>query len=294
MGLEVTVTNHAELDTWYRAFHEGRLPLLVVVGRGGTGKSESAKNVIGDDAVFISGHVSEFGLYCMAQENRNRNLVLDDLDHLLKMQAAVRIMRALTDSRSVRMVHWESNILRRGQQDDSGIKRSFTTTSNVCIISNTWRVLNDNVGALQDRGVVIHFEPSNYELHRYVETWFDDKKILSFIGCHLKIVPSILVRDYIAAKKLKTSKEIDWKTTLRRSWKLDPKLLLVAELMSKQIAQAKRLKAFMGHPNGGSRATFFRKVDEYRSMVGNDETLRLRDDQKVSKSPSSGNGSSHD
>lgn len=276
MPIEIELNKYAELGQFFQGFHDDSFNLLGVVGRCGTGKSEMARRVIGDDAVYLEGNGSAFGIFGWAQENKNRMLVLDDLDHLYKDRVAVRVLRALTDSRDVRTVRWESNALRR-DGDGGGLKRVFTTSSPVCIISNLWRRLNANGDALADRGFTIRFDPSNDELHRYVGTWFQDDEVYHFIGRHLRVASPISIRDYINTGKLRKS-GMDWKNVLQRMWKLDPKLALAAELLARNISPAERLQAFLSHPQGGSRATYFRKTKELgvtNETLENDETVRL-------------------
>jgi len=51
----------------------------------------------------------------------------------------------------------------------SDVPTSFTpTTSNVILIANEWRTMNANVRALEDRAIILHFNPSNAEVHRRV------------------------------------------------------------------------------------------------------------------------------
>jgi hypothetical protein len=54
------------------------------------------------------------------------------------------------------------------------IPSTFTTSSNVILIANEWKSLNPNVRALEDRAIILHFNPSNEELHRKVAEWFRD------------------------------------------------------------------------------------------------------------------------
>ena len=78
------------------------------------------------------------------------------------------------DPEEEKSVAWHSDIRSLEKQ---GIPREFTTKSRVVIISNHWKTLNKNVGALQDRGHVVLFQPSAVEVHAQVGKWFDDSDI---------------------------------------------------------------------------------------------------------------------
>jgi hypothetical protein len=56
----------------------------------------------------------------------------------------------------------------------SGTGESWATGSST---EGRSRTLEGNVGALQDRGHVLLFEPSAAEVHRQAGTWFDDMDI---------------------------------------------------------------------------------------------------------------------
>jgi hypothetical protein len=52
----------------------------------------------------------------------------------------------------------------------------------VILIANEWRTVNPNVRALEDRAIVLHFDPSNAEVHRKVGEWFHDPEVFGFIA----------------------------------------------------------------------------------------------------------------
>ena len=168
----------------------------------------------------------------------------------------------------------------------------FETKSRCLIISNEWQELNAHVHALNDRGIVIHFDPTNFEIHRRVREWFDDDEVYEFIGKYLAFIRHLSMRDYVEASKVKNAKKvkIDWKQALHNHWKLDEKIVAVVNLLEdKNLSQNERVERFC-RITGGSRATFFRTLQEVKRIMGNNETLTLATPEKVSKSQGSGNG----
>ena len=45
--------------------------------------------------------------------------------------------------------------------NEGTVPSTFTTSSNVILIANEWKSLNPNVRALEDRAIILHFNPSN-------------------------------------------------------------------------------------------------------------------------------------
>jgi hypothetical protein len=300
--MEIKVTTYLEHEKYIKLFRDGDINLLVVTGPAGTQKTTLAKKIIKDNAVTITTHTTPFGLYRQLYHHRNENLILDDVDHIHKDKQMVRLLKALTDSTEVRIMGWHTAAAVFGEDaennddDNDTLPTQFETKSRCLIISNDWEALNAHVRALNDRGIVVHFHPSNIEIHKRVKEWFADQEVYHFIEQNLGFIKHLSMRNYVEAAKMKNAKKvkIDWKQALFNHWKVDDKLAAVARLLrdGKQT-QNERINRFY-RMTGGSRATYFRKVEEVRGIVGNDETLRLgADGQKVSKSHGSGNGAQH-
>ena len=107
-------------------------------------------------------------------------------------RAGIELLRQLCESEGVKTITWESDagLLKKEQ-----IPTEFTTTSKVCFIANDWARLNARLMALEDRAIVVSFEPDALEVHEQIgrEGWFKDAEIYAFIGTNLGIIacPSI-------------------------------------------------------------------------------------------------------
>jgi hypothetical protein len=124
------------------------------------------------------------------------------------------------------------------------------------IISNEWKTLNKNVGALQDRGHVLLFQPSAAEVHAQAGRWFDDQEIYHWFATNLHRVREPSLRHYVRAKELKAA-GMDWTEVLAAEVE-NPRARLVAELLASNAygSTAARVQAFL-EQGGGCRATFF-------------------------------------
>ena len=135
---------------------------MVLVGSPGLQKSKGLRDAVGESASWIEGHATPFGIYRKLWENRNRPVVIDDVDGLYCQREGLRLLKCLCQTEALKRVSWHSEVpaLRRER-----IPREFTTMSHVAIIANEWRTLDRNVAAVEDRGICILFEPSPLEVH---------------------------------------------------------------------------------------------------------------------------------
>ena len=102
-------------------------------------------------------------MYLQLFRNRDRFVVIDDVDSLYSDRNGIRLLKCLCQTEEEKSVAWHSaaRVLKR-----RGIPREFVTKSRVIIICNDWRTLNRNVAALQDRGHVLVFRPTAEEVHQ--------------------------------------------------------------------------------------------------------------------------------
>ena len=119
----IPVTTYEQLDRYLGKFSSDELGLVLLLGRPGTGKSESVKRALSvadgaaDDArrpggspLYIEGHMQPFGLYRQLWEFRNRPIVLDDLDRLYADPDCVRLLKPLCNTVKQKRLHWLSNL----------------------------------------------------------------------------------------------------------------------------------------------------------------------------------------
>jgi hypothetical protein len=129
----------------------------IVVGEGGLGKSftvmnQLAKNGLkelsvhsedfeigssidggagGKNFVVVKGYSTAKGLFRTLFENRNRLVVFDDCDSILRDEVASNLLKAALDSYDKRIVTWNAESF-----GDDGLPKSFEFTGAVIFISN--------------------------------------------------------------------------------------------------------------------------------------------------------------
>jgi hypothetical protein len=191
---------------------------VLLLGRHGTGKSESVKQALTvpasaetptgtgpQGALIVEGHMQPFGLYRQLWDYRNQPIVLDDLDRLYADPDCVRLLKPLCNTVREKRLHWLTNLT----LNDGVLPPTFTTASSVILIANEWKSLNPNVRALEDRAIILHFCPSNEEVHRKVGKWFDDSEVYDFLGRLLPVIPAVSMRHYCKGSQLRRAGFID-------------------------------------------------------------------------------------
>jgi len=265
----VMLRSYVDLDRHVRAFAEGHLSLLIVIGLPGLQKSTAIQQALSEEVCWLEGNATAFGLYCRLYESRNRPVVLDDVDELYTDKAAVRLLKSLCQTVRQKTVRWDSDARTLRSEE---IPTHFVTTSRVIIIANQWRTLNENVAAIEDRGHVVVFEPASEEVHSRTARWFDDQEIFEFFGRHLHLIEKPSMRDYYKAAEKKRA-GLDWRSALLQRW-LPPTTRIVAELVADDSypSETARIEAFQQR-TGQVRSQYFYHKRKLRSGTCHQQSL---------------------
>jgi hypothetical protein len=263
----IQVDTYRELHHYLAKFADGEFGLVLLLGRPGTAKTESVKQIVGYDVeeqgrtgptrrvFYVEGHAQPFGFYCGLWEYRDCLVVIDDPDQLYANPGHVRILKPLCSTRPVKRITWYS----KAAMADDGPPPSFVTSSKVILIANEWRTLNANVRALEDRAIIIHFAPGNNEVHRQVATWFDDQEVFDFMADHLANIPELSMRHYEKGRMLRRAGVPDWRTRLLQIILPDKRVAVVAALQTDPAFRSdkERIERFI-RQTGLSRPTYYR------------------------------------
>jgi hypothetical protein len=264
----IPLMTYAQLDLYLAKFSVEELGLVLLLGRHGTGKSESVRHAlsapgsgdqfvqnVGRTPLFVEGHMQPFGLYRQLWEYRNQPIVLDDLDRLYADPGCVRLLKPLCNTVKIKRLHWLTNLT----MNEGIIPSTFTTSSNVILIANEWKSLNPNVRALEDRAIILHFNPSNEELHRKVGEWFGDPEVYEFLGQISTRAPTISMRHYCKGAQLRRAGFDDWRTSLLQMVMPDAReaCVIAVQLDQRLLTEQERVQQFIASTKC-SRATYFR------------------------------------
>jgi hypothetical protein len=134
---------------------QGTIPSTIITGQGGLGKSHTvfaalkrAGKINIDDAeigarfdeglstksyTVVKGFSTAKGLFRTLYENKNRLVVFDDCDSVLKDPVASNLLKAALDSYDKRVITWNAEASFGG---DDELPKSFIFTGGVIFISN--------------------------------------------------------------------------------------------------------------------------------------------------------------
>jgi hypothetical protein len=211
------LTTAEDLERYVLGVARGALQSLVIVGRGGTGKSSVVREHLPDGtAAWKSGRVSAVQFYQHLYGNLDRTVVLDDAPNVARDLALAGLLRQLCETRPARTISWDTQNKAIGGED--GIPSSFETTSRFVMITNRWLDRHEEVEALETRCHVVRYEPSVEDLHAKARAlpgvdfevwWYVDEAIAE------GRVHTINFRDYITASQ-KRAIGADWRTALEQ------------------------------------------------------------------------------
>jgi hypothetical protein len=249
----IILSTYAALRGYVQAFAKGHINLLILVGPPGLAKSRTVRGILRDEACWIEGNATAFGMYLQLYRNRDRFVVIDDVDSLYSDRNGIRLLKCLCQTEDEKAVAWHSEAR---SLEKAGIPREFLTKSRVVIICNDWRTLNRNVAALQDRGHVLLFRPTAAEVHARASEWFRNEEILEWFAVNLHRIPEPSLRLYLRAAELRRA-GMDWTDCLPLTPENHRKRL-VMELRadSSHDTEESRVRAFVAR-GGGCRATYF-------------------------------------
>jgi hypothetical protein len=255
----LTVSTYEDLHEHALSFAAGRYNLLVLLGPPGLGKSRAVRHSLGNRRhVYLDNHASAFALYQLLYEHRNELLVIDDLDGIYADRAMVRLIKALCNTDPVKTIRWHSRHADIGWASDK-TPPEFQTRSSVCLIANEWKTLNTNIQAIEDRGIMVDFQPTAGEVHVRTREWFDDQQVYDFMERNLGLITKPSMRYYLHGKTLHEAHPKRWQAMLLELMGVDPRIRTLVSLLDDSQYQTQEERAVAFESMGlGDRSTYYR------------------------------------
>lgn len=258
--METKISTYQELTRLVNYFaNEGSN--IIVVGAPGLSKTTIVEKAVGDLGYKLDGNVTAFELYKLLHRHKDELIILDDIDSLYKNQSAIRLLKQACQTTSVKTVSWHSKAPDIGDGADQ-VPATFETTSRFIIVANEWKTLNQNVHAIEDRGILLSFEPTAQEVHDYVSGWFQDQEVLRFIESLVPAVSSVSARIYIHASHLRKA-GLPWRDTVCSTLGVSERTLKLMELENSQLKPMERAKAYQ-EATGVSQAAYYRHIKKLK------------------------------
>jgi len=247
----VTVTTYKELMYYIELFKKIKPSLMLLVSRGGLGKTNIAEKHFAD-AKWFRGHTTPLAFYreLTAMQAHEVQLVLDDID-LFKSAVMVGEIKQVTDTKKEQTVGYCST-----HQIADSIEQEITKKFSTLVLLNKANLeKNPDIVAIADRGHCILFQPSNNEIHKYaVEKQLANQKITQFIGQYYLYAKNLSLRTYKKAEDhFAMGKE--WQEKVLKEMHILPKLVEVIKLQKKYKTNNERIKHY-----SGSKADYYRKI----------------------------------
>lgn len=267
----IRVETYIELQTFTTGFANDHFDMLVITGRGATGKSEQSRQALSaHQCVEIPGHVTPLDLYRRLHEGKDQKVVFDESDGLWDNKQKVCIMKQLGETRDTKRISWMSSDP-RAQEIDGG-KGFFYTRSRLLILSNSFSVLNANMAALVTRAVVVHFAPTAAEILKKIKTFGTDTEILAFLESHYECLPEFNLRTYRNLENMKAA-GLDWRMYAMQESDVPPKVIEIADLLVRYSSDNERMQHY-----SASRRDYYNWKPEaaafaHRSAVAKAESL---------------------
>ncbi len=248
----IKINDYNTLNKYFKAFSNKQLNLMIVMSRGGLGKTFTAEeSLIEQGPLIFTGHVTPLGMYTEILERNKEEkdfiLIFDDVDALLLNKTNVALLKQLCDTRDEKIIKYTSSspILKNLEQE-------FETSCKVLLLMNDIKTEDKNLNALLTRAHLIKFEPPDTEILTHLETFGKDKEILQFIKKFAPFSKLLNLRIYKRANELKIAK-LDWKEEIINELNIDSRLFEIDSLLKKYKTDKEREEKF-----SSSRPTYYR------------------------------------
>lgn len=239
----ISLKDYNSLFEYMRAFGEKKLNLLIVVSRGGLGKTFIAEEALTEHGpITFTGHITPLGMYKeLIQRNKEEKdfiVIFDDVDTLMLNKTNVALLKQLCDTREEKTIKYvtTSPVLR-------DISPEFETSCKVLMLMNDVKTEDKNLDALLTRAHLINFNPPDTEIIRYMKTFGSDKEILDYIELFAPFSKTLNLRVYKRAIELKAA-GLDWKQEVANDLNIDERLFEIERLLRKYKTDQEREKHF--------------------------------------------------
>ena len=222
------ITTYAELRRFVAAFQQGHIGLLIIEGRGGTGKSETVTRALPNALVF-KGRASAVAIHNALSEAPTAKVILDDIDSLFNDKNTVAELKQVCETKEDKLVtyHTASPLIKRYQ---------FISNNKVIVLCNDLKKVSMDMKALLTRGFHVEFCPSNAEIVENLKSWAEDEDVIKIVEDVGKTIPLDL-RMYKNLCALKDAGMPDWKEYLHREYGTHPEEELVRKIYKLPTAE---------------------------------------------------------
>jgi hypothetical protein len=206
------------------AWSHGEIDSLLVLGRPGTGKSHSYRELLREGSYHLfSARKSPIQVYTELYEAPNKAVVFDDISALLKDSNFLDMLKALCET-GKKTIRWGTTTAKL-----EGRATSFVSTSPVLIVLNRMPDKNEDVRAVLDRCDAIEFAPTKAEVVARMRAVFPGDGELIDLLAELPVLPSL--RTLVKAKQWARSKYLSLTEELSAECGVPEPVVRLVEIM---------------------------------------------------------------
>lgn len=265
------IKTYDELLFFMNMFKNGNTDLMIIESRGGLSKSRLIESVMSEEPYLrILSHVSPMKLFVLGYQYKDLPIVFDDVDCLLHSEDNISLLKMFAETRQNKEIAWLTthNLL-----NQEGIPQKYETDSRVCILTNDFKELTKKVSALKDRGWYIEFKPTDEEILKKIKEIIPSTD--NSLDYEEKLEVYSLIKDYSRfcefslrtfVKGLQLYKEcknkpLSWKAILLRDLNINPKLVLINDLLGKHEKDLDRIEEW--EKQGFSKRSYY----DYKNIL---------------------------
>jgi hypothetical protein len=210
----LSINSYEELTKYVRGSVARELPLLIIRGSGGSGKTHLVREETGG-ALWINGRETPADFYCKLYDNPAALVILDDTDGWTKNETMVSILKQAANTEEDKIIQYNTTSSVLGEREQSFVgNHTF-----ILILNKASRTKDDNMSALLTRAVVVDFEPPIKTVVERMRSFAEDREVFNYLSEHAFKVDFSL-RLYHLAVGLKAS-DIDWRKYVRTVFKAE-------------------------------------------------------------------------
>jgi len=268
---------YSQTRAYVKAIVNGGPDSLILFSRPGLGKSYQVLSVLKEegmekdkDYALISGYSTPLSLYHKLYRNRDKIVVLDDVDGIASSRKALSLLQAVTWSvNGERVVSYETT------SDKLEAPSQFEFEGSIIICLNRESSLPE-LEALRSRSIFHRVELTHQELVNGIFPEIAEKELdgsseelVEFIKENSNPASELEIRDLMKSIDLyryANGNGVDWEELVEGIIDTDDELNLVWNLMNNGSTTKENVKKFRKE-TGKSRQTFFNKKKKLKKLV---------------------------
>jgi len=254
------IRTYTELEEYFEMFGKQNLDLLIVLSRGGLGKTTTLKRVMKNkNFVYINTHSTPLKTYLTLYEQQDNCVAFDDVGSILTNPIMVSMLKSLSDTNPIKEINYNTTSKLIGNAPEN-----FKTASNVCLLLNEFDVRSKTLLPIIDRGFYVEFIPSNEEIMQKIRQISksqsiieNPKQVLDFFENNYSKIEKLSLRTFIKALQLSSFNKNTWKERFMQLIGFSEKMINYYQVKEKYKTDKERISHFRW-----SRATYFRIKQE--------------------------------